>query len=1101
MSVYLNKMVDPDARCPEPQLLAAYIDRSLSLAERSGVERHLASCPRCVALVAGVVRTVAEVSEVTPHVEVAVKATSRAARRTLVGVLAAVIAVLVAFPAPSLVRSWLGRDTGLVNLVGVGEQRSVLGRLTGGFPHAPLGAPSAGGQGGRAAETDRLLLTAAKIRESFGERETPSRLHDLGLSQLLAGRHDDATEALLAASREQPANARYLNDVAAVQLERARLGLRPDDLPRALASADRARRLDPSLNEAWFNRALAATALSLSEHARSAWSDYLARDSSSTWAAEARARLVDLSKPTRATAWARVEQRLDGSIDAALADEAVRTQTTEARDFVDNRLLPNWAAAVQRGRSAAAERARLDTVAGAFVRIGDSIYRDVVVAIDRAEARGPAAVAALAAAHATYATAAALFSEDRFAEATTGLSAARSVFAVAGSPFADRVALDLATILVVSGKADEAQAILNSALASAQGRDYAYNEARATWILGLIAFGQSRLAEAQSRYEQTLARFERIGDAEQAASAHSLLAALHDYLGDRTAAWRHRLAAFNGLALSRSPRFKHSLMASAAAAVYRESPETALALQDQALVNAVAWKREAAITEVLALRASTLTSLGRADEAEVDVREARRHLSAIADAQFRSWMDVVVLTTETDLMLGRNPQAAVAAATKAIAIVRQRRDRLRLAQLNLRLARANVAWGRLQDAETALNEGIRSFDEERSSLNDEGRISALDDSWQLFDAAVQLALKKKDYPRAFAMTENARARTLVEARQNARPRTLGDVQRVMRPGEAILALSQFDKELAVWIIKHDGTTVAHRPVTRLDAVRLVARQHDEIRHEARNPDASADLFNQILRPLAAQLKGVSRLIVVPDAPYEDAAFSALWDRSRQHFLVEDVAVSVSPSASLFAATAGLRQSAGNNQPLILGGPGASAEAEARAIASVYPASDLLTGPDATRTRFLAQAAGRRVLHVAAETGANATHPLLSRLRLADEPGRQYSGAWLGREIAQQAMPATSVIVLDEVEAGRGSRGEGTIALSRAFMTAGIPAVVGTLPGAEEAATRELMLGFHRQMSTGISAGQALSVLQRNVIRSNGRRLGAWSALVLYGSDR
>ena len=155
-------------------------------------------------------------------------------------------------------RPWLERDAGLVSLVdSVGEQRSVLGRLTGGFPHAPLGVPSAGGQDGRAAETDRVLLTAGKIRESFGELETPSRLHALGVSQLLAGRYDDAAQSLLAASREQPANARYLSDVAAVQLERARLGLRPDDLPRALAAADRARRLDPSLNEAWFNRALA----------------------------------------------------------------------------------------------------------------------------------------------------------------------------------------------------------------------------------------------------------------------------------------------------------------------------------------------------------------------------------------------------------------------------------------------------------------------------------------------------------------------------------------------------------------------------------------------------------------------------------------------------------------------------------------------------------------------------------------------------------------------------------------------------------------------------------------------------------------------------
>ena len=262
-------------------------------------------------------------------------------RRSLAGALAAAAAVIAVLATPALVRPWLERDSGLVSLVdSVGEQRSVLGRLTGGFPHAPLGVPSAGGQDGRAAGTDRVQLTAGKIRESFGERETPSQLHALGVSQLLAGRYDDAAQSLLAASREQPANAQYLSDVAAVQIERARLGLRPDDLPRALAAADRARRLDPSLKEAWFNRALAASALSLTAEAKSAWTEYLKRDSTSPWATEARSAARGI---VEADARRRVDVRSRAGcsrpFDASTADEAVRTQTTEARNLIENTLL------------------------------------------------------------------------------------------------------------------------------------------------------------------------------------------------------------------------------------------------------------------------------------------------------------------------------------------------------------------------------------------------------------------------------------------------------------------------------------------------------------------------------------------------------------------------------------------------------------------------------------------------------------------------------------------------------------------------------------------------------------------------------------------
>lgn len=51
--------------CITDEKLAAYIDRpphsSLSLAERRQVDRHLATCPRCAAVVAGTIRTLIEI--------------------------------------------------------------------------------------------------------------------------------------------------------------------------------------------------------------------------------------------------------------------------------------------------------------------------------------------------------------------------------------------------------------------------------------------------------------------------------------------------------------------------------------------------------------------------------------------------------------------------------------------------------------------------------------------------------------------------------------------------------------------------------------------------------------------------------------------------------------------------------------------------------------------------------------------------------------------------------------------------------------------------------------------------------------------------------
>jgi CHAT domain-containing protein/tetratricopeptide (TPR) repeat protein len=1087
-------MVDPHTNgCPEPEVLAAYIDRGLSLSERARVDVHLASCPQCIALVAGVARTVEELSALRPDVAVEAEATPFVTRRSLAGGLAAAAAVIAVLATPALVRPWLERDSGLVSLVGsVGEQRSVLGRLTGGFPHAPLGESSAGGQDGRAAGTDRVQLTAGRIRESFGERDTPSQLHARGVSQLLAGRYDDAAQSLLAASREQPANARYLSDVAAVQIERARLGLRPDDLPRGLAAADRARRLDPSLKEAWFNRALALTSLSLTAEAKGAWTEYLKRDNASPWAVEARARLDELAKPTPAAAWTAMEGRLQSAFDASTADEAVRTQVTEARNFIEDILFADWANAVLSGRTGAAELDRLRVMAGAMLRVsGDALYVDQVSAIERASS---SARQNLARAHREYVAASALFGEDRFGPSLPGFVSSRAGFGA--SPFALLGALNEGSVAYATGRGEDAERLLTRTLAAARSKNYAYVIGRSNWFLGLLSMGQSRFGDGQSHYEQALDAFERMGDVEQAASMHNLLAALHDYLGDADTAWQHRLIAFESLSVSRSPRFKAQILNSAVPSIRFESPESALAVQEAALAVAREGGREVTIVEILAQRASLLATLNRPSEADANLREAREHLPLVTEPAFRSRVEVTVLATESDLNRRRDPAAAAGAATQAIQIVQQRGDRLRLAQLQLKLAQANIVWGNLAQARAALDRGLTAFNEERAASTELRPISALDESWQLFDTSIQLSLKEKNYERAFALAEAARSRSSSESKKFGAT-SLREVQASLQPTEAIVALNQFEDELAVWVIKSQSISVSMRAVPRHASQQLIQRLQDEIWQGA-HTTAGRDLYNVIVRPVAAQLTNASRLIVVPDSTFQSTSFAALYNPANNRFLIEDVSVRMAPSAAAYAASATAAARTSNDEPLIFNGAGSR---DAEAIASVYQTSRRLSGADATRERFFSDAANRRIVHVAARTAANQNYPLLSRLVVADEPGVRHSGAILGSDIARRALPQTRLVVIDEANAASPHRGEGTSSLARAFLTAGVPAVVGTLPGADENATRDLLISFHREMSKGVSAEQALTTVQRNAIQQNGRRLGAWTALVLYGSDR
>jgi CHAT domain-containing protein len=1095
-------MVDPHTYgCLQPEVLAAYVDRGLSLTERARVDAHLASCPQCVALVAGVARTVAELSAQSPDAVVVPEASPVLTRRSLAGALAAAAAVIAVLAAPSMVRPWLDRDAGLVSLVeSAGEQRSVLGRLTGGFPHAPLGAPSAGGQDGQASGSDRVQLIAGKIRESFGERVTPSQLHALGVSQLLAGRYDDAAQSLLAASREQPANAKYLNDVATVQLERARRGLRPDDLPRALAAADRARYLDPSLKEAWFNRALALSSLSLRDQAREAWTEYLRRDSTSPWAIEAKTRLEELTRTTTAQAWVVAEGRLQQSFDASTAEDAVRTHTTEARKYLETILFAEWSQAVTAGDDGAPEFERLRIMSEAMLRVtGDALYVDAANAIDRAGRDG--AQRQLAAAHQQYAVAASLFARDQFADAVAPMRAAKEALAAAKTPFAVRSAIDLASLVYAGGAYAEIEQLLSETLVTARQHQYSFVDARATWIEGLTAFMQGRLGDAQAKYEDTLATFTRAGDEEQIAASHALLGGLFYYLGAENEALSHFVPALKGLELTRSLRLRHILLTSATLALRQSNTEAALAVQEETVRNAQQWGLQYAIAEALALRASLLAQLGLTNDAESDLNSAQQ-LSSSAEPSIKSRLEIQTLLVESQLRRAKNPAAAAAAAKQGIALVEARGDRYRLSELQLELANANVALGRHDEAETALNRGIRTFDEERASLKDEFGASSRDAAWGLFETGVHLAIKKRDLERAFQLAERARVRSLAEARRMPVPRTLASVQQGLDDSEAIIALNQFDDELAVWVIRRTGSEVVTRPLSRLDAERLVARQRADIQRQSISTDAGRALYNEILRPVTRQLAGVSRLIVVPDTTYEAAAFGALWDSTTRRFLIENLTLNLAPSANAFVAARHIDRVTAEGTPLVFGGTSLAAIREAQAIGSAYPSASVVAGTDATRSRFFSDlSAPRRIVHIAVPVAASTSNPLLSRALVADEPGRRHSGTILGSDIANSTLSQTRLVVIDEVERDSAFRGEGTLSLARAFMAAGVPAAVGTLPGADENATRDLMIGFHREMSKGMSAEQALHTVQRNAIEQNGRRLGAWSALVIYGSDR
>jgi ATP/maltotriose-dependent transcriptional regulator MalT len=202
------------------------------------------------------------------------------------------------------------------------------------------------------------------------------------------------------------------------------------------------------------------------------------------------------------------------------------------------------------GRSGDAELDRVRVMAESMMRIaGDAIYLDAVATMSRAAGETRLR---LARAHQAYARAAVLFNQDDFTAAGKALAAVGPELSASGSPFSVLADVHAAATHFVEGRYAEADAAFTRTEAAARSRNYLYAAARSTWFRGLIAYAQTRMADAQTMYEDTLATFERMGDVEQSSMAHILLSGIHDLAGNTAAEWRHRQFAIRCFSLQPS---------------------------------------------------------------------------------------------------------------------------------------------------------------------------------------------------------------------------------------------------------------------------------------------------------------------------------------------------------------------------------------------------------------------------------------------------------------------------------------------------------------------------------------------------------------------
>lgn len=585
-------------------------------------------------------------------------------------------------------------------------------------------------------------------------------------------------------------------------------------------------------------------------------------------------------------------------------------------------------------------------------------------------------------------------------------------------------------------------------------------------------------------------------------------------LGERQEAWRHRRRALKLCPRVSDPERQRTILDEAAEASAGDGLlELAGTLQDRVVESARSATNAFALPIALSQRARIRSRRGDRAGALADLAASRRGLEALPENAFREHLRLHSLMIEAEVLQASDPIGAIEKLDMASVQYRRMERWISLRPALLERARCHLRLGHEEAALADLKHADISGDRMRSQGGPERVRATQDEQAQpLYDELVRLELGRGRTAEAFVYSEKARARRLADALA-AEPVSLWVVRSSLPPATALLVYHDLGTRLVAFLIRRESAVVMDLPRAGLEAeVASLRRSVERTRAGAHWRAPLAALEARLIAPLRSQLNGIKTLVVVPHRELFTVPFGALYDETHGRYLIEDYRLLVAPSAAVFktALTRSMTLAGRSGKVLavsvaapppglgMLLGPLPRAATEARDVAAMYPDSEFLEGDAATRERFLERARLSAVVHFAGHAVASAADPALSFLVLDSQSDA--AGALYAYEIVDRSWPTTRLVVLSACSTARGSMpdSEGIQGLARAFLAAGVPAVIGTLWAIEDESAHEISVRFHRGYASGLNPASALRAAQLSLLADAPESRPTWAAFEMIG---
>jgi CHAT domain-containing protein len=304
------------------------------------------------------------------------------------------------------------------------------------------------------------------------------------------------------------------------------------------------------------------------------------------------------------------------------------------------------------------------------------------------------------------------------------------------------------------------------------------------------------------------------------------------------------------------------------------------------------------------------------------------------------------------------------------------------------------------------------------------------------------------------------------------------------------------------------------PVSRIELEKTIANFRQNLTQPQYGWDdaPASQLYDWLIRPAQKYLTPQTKnLVFVMDGALQNMPVAALYDRSRQEYLVDRYPVAMTPGLKILGAKKSIARQSG----ILIGGltgtsrdgngnrgniyePLTNARAEIQGIKSLFGRSIELSGDNFTQDNIQRSLATGKysIVHLATH-GRFSSDP--HQTFILTDGGQKIDLNGL-RSILQQGWEGSiDLIVLSACETATGDK-QAALGLAGVAIRSGAASTLASLWAVDDAATSELMQQFYGALTAreGVSKAEALRFAQQS-IRQQHEHPYYWASFVLLGN--